>query len=310
MRNVLLIAISLFYSITAFGQISTTKVAKEVPSVLESYDSLENFLGRSFHPYLGQELYVIPKSESLRKYGYSGFLNNYRKDPYEKSNTYRCNENFASDYNALAGKYFEVLNIIETNSPYEAFFKLKFKESDQTLYFKYQSKFKHTFPFLVIGHYEKQKQIFISKDILLRPFPKTDHPERKRWLNIVTGEEMILNKGEYYHCLDVTISEKYFETSLLLINNKKEKFLFPLYARSLDKRRIFLKSEVEDYLTRFGEGNWDTILDEKVKVGFTEEMTRVSWGEPDRINRASYRDQWVYGKQYLYFEKGKLTSFN
>ena len=48
----------------------------------------------------------------------------------------------------------------------------------------------------------------------------------------------------------------------------------------------------------------------KVVIGFTEEMVLLSWGVPKDINRASYGDQWVYDEQYLYFENGKLKSFN
>ena len=56
--------------------------------------------------------------------------------------------------------------------------------------------------------------------------------------------------------------------------------------------------------------NWLKILESKVVVGFTEEMVLLSWGKPKKINKASYGDQWVYDGQYLYFENGKLKSFN
>ena len=70
------------------------------------------------------------------------------------------------------------------------------------------------------------------------------------------------------------------------------------------------KKEAESYKSKFGEENWQAIINEKIKAGFTEEMARLSWGAPDKINRSSFGDQWVYGSQYLYFENGKLKSFN
>jgi hypothetical protein len=39
-------------------------------------------------------------------------------------------------------------------------------------------------------------------------------------------------------------------------------------------------------------------------------MTKVSWGKPDKINKSSNGDQWVYAKRYLYFENGLFKSFN
>lgn len=49
------------------------------------------------------------------------------------------------------------------------------------------------------------------------------------------------------------------------------------------------------------------IVHHKVSLGMTQEQVQLSWGKPDRINRtASLRgdstEQWVYGRQYLYFE--------
>ena len=42
-------------------------------------------------------------------------------------------------------------------------------------------------------------------------------------------------------------------------------------------------------------------------------MALESWGQPDDINRSvgswGVHEQWVYGDEYLYFENGKLTSW-
>ena len=43
------------------------------------------------------------------------------------------------------------------------------------------------------------------------------------------------------------------------------------------------------------------------------QMALESWGQPDDINRSvgswGVHEQWVYGDEYLYFENGKLTSW-
>ncbi len=58
---------------------------------------------------------------------------------------------------------------------------------------------------------------------------------------------------------------------------------------------------------------WTLITQGKVRVGMSKEACRLSWGEPESINKTtgSYgtHEQWVYGSSsYLYFDNGRLTS--
>lgn len=58
---------------------------------------------------------------------------------------------------------------------------------------------------------------------------------------------------------------------------------------------------------------WAAIDSQKVFIGMTDEQARLSWGEPDDINRtinaAGTFEQWVYGSgSYLYFTNNKLTT--
>ena len=45
----------------------------------------------------------------------------------------------------------------------------------------------------------------------------------------------------------------------------------------------------------------------------TSEMAKLSWGEPSRNNKTVYEwgthEQWIYINYYLYFENGKLKSW-
>lgn len=132
----------------------------------------------------------------------------------------------------------------------------------------------------------------------------------KKLIDINTGHEVEYEKGNYVMCTDITIDENYFEPALLLKDNSNQEFLFALDNKNLDIPRILTRQEAEAYKKRFGHQNWQAILNENVRIGFSEEMTLLSWGKPDRINRSSYGDQWVYGSQYLYFKGGKLQSFN
>ncbi|MGH7582684.1 MAG: hypothetical protein ACREL5_05620 [Gemmatimonadales bacterium] len=50
-----------------------------------------------------------------------------------------------------------------------------------------------------------------------------------------------------------------------------------------------------------------------VLIGMTEEQARAAWGKPARVNvtvnAGGTHEQWVYGSSYLYFDNGKLTTW-
>lgn len=314
MKSLLLFTTFFLISIqTSFSQISFTPVADyiEKPENVKPYDSLNNFLANDFLQYKGQELYLIPLAEQLRELGYQGFLIDFKKSYFDKSNQFNCCAGNYSKYDDLAGKYFIVEDVLKASSYPGVFLKLKMKETSEILYFAYNSKYEHTFPFIVVGFYEKQKQIFVNNEILIREFPKIEGANQKKNIDIETGEEILVENGKYYKCIDITISQTDFELSLLVQNEKGQKFLFPFYARFLNIQRIMTKNEAETYRLKFGDGIWQIILNEKISIGFAEEMAIIAWGLPEKINRASYGDQWVYpNQQYLYFENGILKSFN
>lgn len=57
------------------------------------------------------------------------------------------------------------------------------------------------------------------------------------------------------------------------------------------------------------------IVGKKVAVGMSENALLRSWGKPDRINRSSHGDQWIYERgnyrrQYVYLKNGHVTSWS
>lgn len=69
----------------------------------------------------------------------------------------------------------------------------------------------------------------------------------------------------------------------------------------------------ERLIRQYGQENADLIISGRVKIGWTIEMCRESWGKPYDINRTTYawgtQEQWVYsGGNYLYFDNGILTA--
>jgi len=65
--------------------------------------------------------------------------------------------------------------------------------------------------------------------------------------------------------------------------------------------------EIKTRFSKYGSRVIQNIIDEKIWVGMTDDMLLYSWGQPDKINTTVT----TTGKheQHVYFEKGKLTSF-
>ena len=57
---------------------------------------------------------------------------------------------------------------------------------------------------------------------------------------------------------------------------------------------------------------WTMIQDGEVKIGMTKEECVLAWGEPNKINDdirpGDNMEQWVYKRNFLYFENGLLSS--
>jgi len=306
-----------------YGQIKTTKVLTKVEQVDKTpYDSTKNFLVEEPQKYIGQELYLKGMAESLRKYGYSGFVLDYKEPMFSnKKNIYKCCESYNSIYSELAEKYFTVLEVIKHpkgdsgNSSDEYlygkkwFLKLKEKESGDTVYFEYDSQYEHSFPFIVVGFYDKLKKNCQGKKFVLGKSSTDFYAEE---IDINTGQKVIFNPGEKWECIDISVEEKYYYLSLLL-KDKLGQTITINYEQIIGDNKfhdIFTSTENDTYEKKFGKMNWTKILNNEVVIGFTEEMVILSWGKPEKINKASYGDQWVYDEKYLYFEFGKLKSFN
>ena len=301
----------IFFVLNSFSQISTTSTQKKEIQTI-AYDSTKNFLGENVMAYIGQDLYVLPKSESLSSFGYEGFLIDYNKSSFDETNVFQCCQSHNSKYESLVGKYFSVINVIphpkqKSSSVYKGMFflKLRMKETGQIVYFNY--KHKHSFPFIVVGYFEKTKKEYENKDFVLRG---VNWEGSEPILNVSNGVAANIVSGSNWTCSDVTIDDKYGDFSLVLSDSTNQKILFPV-DRVNQTKFIFDKKDADDYKKKYGDELWLVILKGEVKVGMTKEMAMLSWGKPKKVNVASYGDQWVYGSKYLYFdENGVLTSWN
>jgi len=325
---ILLMVLTAFISVL-FGQITTTKVAQKTDQIDNMpYDSTENFLGKAVYKYVGQELYLNGKSVGLREFGYRGFCLDFNEYTSNLSNTYKPvqpeDESYIkydlgggkSHYDSIVGKYFEVLEIIKHPKASENeniygktyFLKLQEKESKDIVYFEYDIEFEHSFPFIVVGFFEKQKSLVVGKEFVFADKVLEISND------IQSGKVVTTKTGQIWKSIDLTVEEEYYTLSLIIENVLGEKTTISHESvfGKWSYGRVYTANESRNYTKKFGQENFERILQGKVKIGMTREMCKLSWGEPkniiETITSAKNSEQWVYSDNYLYFDNGILTA--
>jgi hypothetical protein len=320
MKKVISLIGLLFIEFNSSSQITTfSNPEKSEIKKTATYDSLSNFLGDNVYLYFGQELYLNKMSESLRKFNYSGFFLDYQKSTSSLKNTYKAvipeNKEYIeydigggrSYYDSIAGKYFKVLQIYQHPEAKKMEFlygktfylKLQEKESGDILYYEYDSRFEHSFPFIVVGLFEKLRKTYIGQQFV--------------FANNIIGSEKIVTTGEKWKCIDLAIEDQYYRLSLIFQNSIGRKLPIE-YELILDKSssNYFSEQRADYYKGKFGFKNWYLILQGKAVLGMTREMCRLAWGDPEKINETITKrinsEQWVYSSGYLYFTNGILTA--
>jgi len=95
-------------------------------------------------------------------------------------------------------------------------------------------------------------------------------------------------------------SLKGYTSEIYITNNQQMNSL----KKNHDKNEIIKK---------YGENIANKIFNHSIWIGMTPDMARLSIGSPLDINRTigswGVHEQWVYKSRYLYFENGKLTSW-
>ena len=275
MRKTTLTILFTALTVVSFGQITTTKVAPKTDQFDNTpYDSTQNFLGKDVYKYMGQELYLNGKAESLRKYGYDGFLTDYNKSKFD-GGVYKCCDSYNSKYDELAGKYFKVLEIIKhpkaEQNEYlygkKFYLKLQEKESNDIVYYEYDSEFEHSFPFIVVGFFEKQKNLIVGKEFVFADKVLESSTD------IQTGKIVSTKTGQKWKCTDLTIEEKYYTLSLVIENSFGEKTTISHESvfGKWSYGRAYTATEADNYRKRFGHKILIRFTRQS-KIGMTREM--------------------------------------
>ena len=304
-----IILLFLFAEITVISSVIVAQTA--LP-----YDSLRNFVGDSPQQYIGQELYVKGLPDNSKELGYSGFIIDYKKDDIilnDRKNVYEVGEGYNSEYDALVGQYFKVAGVMphpmakEDSSEYGRYYYLKLQRQPQgnTVYYRYDSRSGFSFPFIVIGFYDKQRALMFGKEFIFTEDALAGVKDLK------TGQSVKNTSVQKWKCFRMSIDPEKYQLSLVMQNSRGERILIPydlVDPHTKDGRKAYTIEEAEQYRRKFGKANFDRILENLVRPGMTKEMCRLSWGEPMNIEQGSGNTEtWNYAAGILIFKGEKLS---
>lgn len=97
-----------------------------------------------------------------------------------------------------------------------------------------------------------------------------------------------------------------FLSLLLLIG-----LLIGTFVIQQKEHRLKLQQQQEEKINSYQNYFREAILNKRVVLEMSDEMVKMSWGSPQRINQTigpwgTYQ-QWIYDSHYLYFENDILT---
>lgn len=280
------------------------------------YDSTANYLGDNVAQYTGQELWLKSLPLNQRELGYSNFILNYKKsaDLNEEKNIYKCCDGYNSKYEDLTNKHFFVEQVFKNaqknkntgEKEERIFLKLREIASGDIVYYYYEGLSEYSFPFVVMGYLQKQKNSLVGDQFVFA----SEILDYAMDLKTDKGIKPIL--GQNWKCIDITVDNKNSELSMIVENQKKQQIAVPLsaYTNKQLPRKVYTAKEGADMNKRFGVYNYHRVLQRKIASNMTKEMCKMSWGEPIDIVKSSNTEKWVYPQDNITFRGNKIIKMN
>lgn len=324
MKKFIFILVAVFATtFSSYSQITTsTAYIKPNEPKNVTYDVTKNFLGtENVTSYIGQVLYVNGKSEQLQKWGYEYFKTTKVKH-YDSNHRYgnpSVESQYRTKYEDLFGKYFKVLNVDknETGEEYYIFTLQNRDNKNDIVYFNYNGKYEHTFPFIVVSHFEWLKNNLINKKYHLTYNVKNDKffGRYAADKDFITGNDISHNMDDIWECIDITIEDRYHTLVMLLKNQNGNIITYDTQYlhNSIDGEvTILTDDDYQKLITKYGKAMVNAMREHVIRIGMSKELLIMSWGKPKEINYNSYgADQWVYGySQYVYVNDNKIEGWN
>lgn len=280
---------------------------------MSSFDSTLNFVVDKPQLYIGQDLYLSKDHVTCDQC--QQFLLDPLKARDIKSNIYKCDEGFFTKRSAIAGKTFKVLGVVQMQDWQKnielgitCFLKLQEKESGDIIYFEHSIENDLSFPFIVMGFYNKQKSLVVGKEFVFAD------KRFKKSKDLITGNPITIVTGQKWKCLDLLLDSNGIMT-FLVQNPIGEK-------TTVHYERIFgywfygvtySAAEADEFRKKFGDDKFNKILQGNIEIGMTVEMTELALGknwnkrQETKVGDVVTAEQVYYTTKTLYFENGILT---
>lgn len=323
MKKVFVLLLVLIFNVSVYCQIGVTSAVAPVKKTkVVVFDSTKNFLGyNNVMTYIDQTLFVLPKEKSWQKYGYSNFykIRKYNLERFESYKWKHYGQDAAASkhdtrYEDLAMTYWHVDSIVSARDYYNyrkiiLFFLSNVNEPESKCAFEYNPEYEHTFPFIVLSHYNYLKKNYIGKQFIVNRGFLYKYDLSTGDSIIVTDDTKTIWTVEDFNVINNNSGEQNFGV-ILKQGNKRTFVTIDYFERQLG-RSIIEKKEWDKLVATYGLDMVETAFHGKIQVGMSRELLILAWGEPKKINKASYGDQYVYfDSKYVYLENGKVTGWN
>ena len=252
------------------------------------YDSLTN-VPRNYDVtgFKGQELYLPPRPDHLKKYGY--------QDIYRKADSFTG----SIPVEEIAGHTFTVTDVVKRDFGRYTLHLLD-KETDVTYYYHF-SFLETSWCFITLGYKAKYEAANKGKKFVFLSY--------SCGRDINTGKRIDKSRGSIWTFQEVVADAENGKIGYTYTNDEGETML----ASELYFSDFIPKSELDKYVRKYGKKMCDLALEGTIKIGMPADLVVIAKGKPRTKNQASYGEQWVYGEygdDCVYFKNGKVTGWN
>ena len=154
---------------------------------------------------------------------------------------------------------------------------------------------------------------------------KTAGPFGKLITSLTEDKEVVIidyKDGYFGVCADTICG--YLSDLWIKKNDKIKEFIITKETEEKELRRLEREQKLKNqkaeyaqleknYIKKYGQKTYNKLNQGYYWIGMNKEMATISLGRPNDINRTvgswGVHEQWVYNNLYLYFENGKLTSY-
>jgi hypothetical protein len=291
MKKVLAIMAVLVPLITT-AQVRVAMQTKPKNMIEYRYDSTENVM-RFVQYYVGQDLFVIPASASYKS---SHDIDGRFGKGIKVSDGSTWLEDKMS-FDDVEGRTFHVTGFEEkkTRGVLTGYFLiLEDKETGEEIIFQNLTQFIHFFPFITLGFKEKYERDNKDKKFVFRSYSLYDFE---------TGEKIDAHKTTWTFKEIIAMPDE-LKAGYFLVNDAGASTVVT------DMSDFMKEADIKSYIKKFGKAMVDEALDGNIRKDMPSDLVKVAMGKPDKINSASYGQQWVYKNRYIYLKNGKVTDWN